>query len=202
VVALVLALGLQAGEVGAGSGFRIALAPAEIAVDDLGQVLLLLSLVAVFQQHRAQHPDAERGERLAVFAGGQLLVQHAGLGRGEAGAAIFGRPGGGGVALGRCGPHPDRLGVIGAGEGAAAPDGFRVGLGLGVAKLRGIVGFKPAAHFTPECVEVAAAEVGHGILPSGIGFSGATLASGAPRARKTNACLTYEQAVVADAIRL
>ena len=37
VIALVLALGLQAGEVGAGAGLGIALAPADLAAGDLGQ---------------------------------------------------------------------------------------------------------------------------------------------------------------------
>ena len=66
VVALVLAPGLQRREVGAGARLGIALAPADLALDDLRQVLGLLLLVGELQQHRAQHPDAERDQRRAV----------------------------------------------------------------------------------------------------------------------------------------
>ena len=45
VVALVLALGLQAGEVGAGAGLGVALAPAQLAADDRRQVLGFCSSV-------------------------------------------------------------------------------------------------------------------------------------------------------------
>ena len=65
MVALVLALGLQRGEVGAGAGLGIALAPADLAARDLGQEVLLLLLGAIFEQRRAEHRDAEAHQRIA-----------------------------------------------------------------------------------------------------------------------------------------
>jgi hypothetical protein len=65
MVAHVLALGLQAGEVGPGARLRIALAPADLAARDLGQEALLLLLGAVLQQRRPEHRDAEARQRAA-----------------------------------------------------------------------------------------------------------------------------------------
>ena len=92
VVAGILRGGLQAGEVGACTGFRIALAPADFAPHDLGQVLLLLRLRAVLQQGRAQHGDAEGVEGAAAPELSHFLAQHLGLRRAEAAAAVGGRP--------------------------------------------------------------------------------------------------------------
>ncbi len=49
MVALVLAAGGERREVGARSGLGVTLAPADLALDDLGQVFLLLILVAVLE---------------------------------------------------------------------------------------------------------------------------------------------------------
>src|SRR5690606_13869224 len=65
VIALVLAERLQRDEVAARSRLRIALAPADFAAGDLVEILLLLFLGAEVEQRRAEHPDAEAGERRA-----------------------------------------------------------------------------------------------------------------------------------------
>ena len=49
----------KAGQVGAGARLAVALAPADLAAHDRRQVLALLLLAAVLEQHRAEHPQAE-----------------------------------------------------------------------------------------------------------------------------------------------
>ena len=73
MVALVLALGLEPGEVGPGARLRIALAPADFAARDLRQEGVFLLLVAIFQQRRAEHRDAEAVKRVARADPRQLL---------------------------------------------------------------------------------------------------------------------------------
>ena len=92
MVALVLGLCLQRSKVGAGARLRIALAPADFATRDLGQVFLLLRLIAVFQQRRAEHPDAETVEGRAAFHRAHFFAQDFRFVLGEAAAAEFLRP--------------------------------------------------------------------------------------------------------------
>ena len=66
IVAVIDGRGGEAGEVGAGVGLRIALAPADFAARDLRQMRLLLFLGAIFQQRRPEHRDAEGIERAAT----------------------------------------------------------------------------------------------------------------------------------------
>ena len=63
MIALVLGLGLQARQVGSRARLRIALAPADFAARDLAADMLLLLLVAELEQRRAEHRDAEAGQR-------------------------------------------------------------------------------------------------------------------------------------------
>ena len=65
VVAPVLGLALQAGKVGAGAGFGIALGPAGLTVDDGADVLVFLLFITVFEDGRSQHPDANAVKRCA-----------------------------------------------------------------------------------------------------------------------------------------
>src|SRR3546814_16820622 len=65
MIALVVAECLQADEVAARSRFRIALAPANLAARDLGQIMDLLLFGAEFEQRRAEHPDADALQRRA-----------------------------------------------------------------------------------------------------------------------------------------
>ena len=91
VVAVQHRLGPQRGEVGAGVGLGIALAPDMLAGQDLRQEALLLRLGAVLDQQRAEHDDAVvvgAGDAVAlVFLGEDDL-----LGRRQAEPAIFLRP--------------------------------------------------------------------------------------------------------------
>src|SRR6185312_11260163 len=120
VVALVLAAGLQRGEVRPRARLGVALAPADLAVDDLRDVLGLLLFAGELQQHRPQHPQPERGERAAVA--GQLLLEDARLVGREAAAAVLLRPGRRGPAARGDAAHPDDLRIVGADELAPAPD--------------------------------------------------------------------------------
>jgi hypothetical protein len=88
VVALVLGLGLQRGEVGAGARLGEALAPAHFLPGDGADVLLLLLLVAVLEQGRAEHHRAHAADRVPGADAVHLLLQHARLGRREAAAAV------------------------------------------------------------------------------------------------------------------
>ena len=64
MVALVLAAGLQAGEVGAGARLGIALTPLLLAAGDAGQVARFLVLGAELQDGRADAHDAEAADRM------------------------------------------------------------------------------------------------------------------------------------------
>ncbi|KAK0334014.1 hypothetical protein LTR94_018300 [Friedmanniomyces endolithicus] len=79
VVAAILRLGLDRGQVGAGAGLGIALAPADFAAHDLGQEPLLLFFGPEGQKRRAQHPDAETGQGRLGLDAPQLRRQHLGL---------------------------------------------------------------------------------------------------------------------------
>ncbi len=80
IVAVAFGAGLERGEIGAGVRLGIALAPADQARRDLRQVLLLLRLVAVFEQRRPQHPDAEARQRRTRAHLRHLGAQHLVLG--------------------------------------------------------------------------------------------------------------------------
>ena len=123
MIALVLAFGLQAGEVGAGARLGIALAPAYLAAGDLGQIMLLLRLAAIFEQGRAEHRDAEAHQRIAGADPRHLLLQYLGLGRRQPAAAIFDRPIGHGPAARGHDLHPLFLRVALEDGIAAAPAG-------------------------------------------------------------------------------
>src|SRR4051812_11234366 len=75
VIAFVLAFGLQASEVRARAGLGIALAPTDLAAGDLGQESLLLLLAAIFQQRRAEHGNAEAGQRRAGIDARHFLLE-------------------------------------------------------------------------------------------------------------------------------
>ena len=92
MVARVLGAGREAGEVGAGIGFRIALAPADFAARDLGQMFELLLFAAVFQQRGPEHRNAEAVERVARPDRAHFLAQHLGFRRRQPAAAILLRP--------------------------------------------------------------------------------------------------------------
>src|SRR5260370_12896002 len=92
MIALVLGFGLQRGEIGAGVGFRIALAPADFSPGDLREIFSLLRLGAVFEQRRTEHPDAEARQRGTAMEPRPLLAQHLGFLALEPAAAILLRP--------------------------------------------------------------------------------------------------------------
>ena len=161
VIALVLGPGRERGEVGAGARLGEALAPAHLPGDDVGNVLLLLILGAVFQQGRAEHAHAHAADRVPGADGGHFLIQHPGfLGR-EAAAAVLGRPGGDAPALFA---HPLAPHRHVAGEFGAAGHGPRLGFGIMGQRL-GEIGFKPFARLRPETVQIGAAKVSHEYSP-------------------------------------
>src|SRR5262249_22327782 len=137
------------------AGLRIALAPADFAARDLGQVLELLRLVAVLEQRGAEHPDAKAVERRTATERAHFLAQHVGLVLGQATAAVFARPGGHRPpALGHAmEPGALRLGL----KLEVAPTPAGVGLARGGAAHFGrAVGFEPRAGLAAEGVDVGA----------------------------------------------
>src|SRR5580658_6497336 len=92
MIALVFAARAQACEIGAGAWFGIALAPADFAAHDFGQMLALLLLIAVFEHDGTQHRNAERGQRVARLDAAEFLVEDARFLRREPAAAILFRP--------------------------------------------------------------------------------------------------------------
>src|SRR5258708_9502269 len=88
VVATVLALGLQRGQVRAGAGLGKALAPADLAAGDGRDMALFLRLAAVFQQGRPEHHHAHAADGVPGPGRIHLLLQDARLGSVEATAAI------------------------------------------------------------------------------------------------------------------
>src|SRR5438128_167491 len=93
MVALVDGAGAQAGEVGAGAGLGIALAPDLVTAENLWQVPFLLVLRAPMNKGRPQeaHPDGPGQDR---GAGAEiLLVEDDLLHEADAAAAIFLGPG-------------------------------------------------------------------------------------------------------------
>jgi hypothetical protein len=73
VIAIQLGPGLQGGEVGAGAGLRVALAPPVLALEDARQEALLLLLVTEGVDHRRHHLQAE-GHHVADTAGRTLAL--------------------------------------------------------------------------------------------------------------------------------
>ncbi|MNN23784.1 hypothetical protein D3C81_1371920 [compost metagenome] len=155
MVALILGARLQRGQVGAGVGFGIALAPADFAARNPGQVFALLRLGAIFQQRGPEHGDAEALQRHAAMQPLHLGAQHPGLGRAQPRAtilawpfrnrpALFGHP---------LQPQPLRFRLVA--ELAAAPADVFLVLHR-QAHFRGAIGLQPGVCLLPErfqCVQ-------------------------------------------------
>ncbi len=154
VVALVLAEGLQADEIAARAGFRIALAPANFAARDRVQIVDLLLLGTELQQRGAEHPDAEAVERRARLDALHFLFEDLGLLGGQAGAAIGLRPVGDGVALRHAGIEPLLLGVVLEHRSCGRPS-RRPLVTHGLAHFGGAVRLQPFAHLGAESVQFA-----------------------------------------------
>ena len=153
VVAVALGAGLQRGEVRSGVRLGITLAPADQAGSDFRQMLLLLRLVAVFQQRRSEHPDAKTRQWRPRAHRRHLLAQHLVLGAIEPPAAIFLRPVRHGPALVAHPLEPDAL-RLGREFGiTAAPIGV-VLRGHRTPHLRRTIGLQPGAGFTAECFQI------------------------------------------------
>jgi hypothetical protein len=133
------------------------LAPAQLAPDDRRQVPLLLHLVAVFQERRAEHDHAHAADRVGRADRRHLLGQHLGLGATEPGAAIGLGPGRRAVAGGRHPFLPQRRVA-----GDLGPGRLGVGHRAGVTPQgRREVRLQPSPDLRPEGVQVIAAEIGH-----------------------------------------
>ena len=139
IVAVAFGAGLQRGEVGAGVGLGVALAPADQAGGDLRQMLGLLFLGAVFQQRRPKHPDAEARQRRPRAHRRHFLAQHLGFGAVEAAAAVLLRPVRHGPALVAHPLEPHLLRFGGELGVAAAPEHIVV-IGDRLAHLRRAIG--------------------------------------------------------------
>src|SRR4029434_2065463 len=84
-------LGLEGGEIRAGPGLGVALAPEILAVVDARQEAPLLGLGAEAQQHRRAHPEAERDQRRRGRVAA-LLLEDVALGHAPPRAAPLHRP--------------------------------------------------------------------------------------------------------------
>ena len=115
MIARVLGAGREAGEVGPGVRFGIALAPADLAAGDLGQMVQLLLFAAVFQQRRPEHRNAEAVQRVARPDRAHFFAQHLGFRRRQPATAIFLRPIGDGPAAFAHHLQPLRLRRVGIG---------------------------------------------------------------------------------------
>jgi hypothetical protein len=127
------------------------------AVDDVGDVLLLLGLGAVLQQGRAEHADAHADDGVHGADGRHLLLQGAGLVAGQAAAAVLGRPG-------RDAPTLGAHALLPEGEIAFRRLGrhdHRLERGEILAEGGGEIRLKPVAGFSPEAVESTVAKIGH-----------------------------------------
>ena len=153
IIAVAFGAGLQRGEVGAGIRLGITLAPADEARGDLGQMLLLLRLVAELEQRRPQHPDAEARQRRARADFCHLLAQHLVLGAIEAATAIFPGPVRHGPALVAHALEPDALRIRRKLRVAAAPEDVAIGRGR-LAHFRRAVRLQPGAGFLAELFEI------------------------------------------------
>ena len=98
VIAFVLGLGSQGGEIGSRPRFRIALAPPDVGVEDIRQEFLFLLFRAELHDYRSNHRDAERhNPRRAGLR--RLQVEYVTLRGGKFRAAKLRRPVRGGPAL-------------------------------------------------------------------------------------------------------
>ena len=144
-------LGLQPGEVGAGAGLGIALAPADLAARDLRQIMALLLLAAELEQRRPEHRDPEADERRPRADPRHLLLEHARFLRAEPAAAIILRPVGHGppALRRRLQPLPLRVRL----EGPVAPAPAIIVLRPDrLAHLRRAIRLQPGAGFGAEGV--------------------------------------------------
>src|SRR5579872_6250822 len=157
MITLVNGLGTKARKVGTRARFGIALAPADFALHDAGEKLLLLFLARIFEQNRPQHPDAERHQRRARLQTGEFLCKHPGFGVGEPAAAIFLGPGRCGPTLGGHAVEPELLFRILELGLAPAPDRIVVVVFDGgvAAHRRRAIGVEPATRFASEGLEIA-----------------------------------------------
>ena len=126
MIALQHRASLQPRQIGPGSRFAVALAPADFSTHDLRQMLLALRLGAVFQQHRPQHRQPHAAQRRAAIQRLHFLIHHRGFHLSEATAAVLLRPGRRGPALFRHAVEPDLLFGILVHRGLAAGDDFVV----------------------------------------------------------------------------
>ena len=163
MIALVLAFGLDTGQIRPGTRLGIALTPADFTAGDRGQIMQFLFMRAKVQQGGPKHPDAKALQRVARLDPVHLFFEDLFLRAVQAGAAILGRPD-------RCGPalltHPLQpelaLGIL---EGLAptAPNDLVI-LHRGPHGGRAIF-LQPGARFRPESVQCRIHSVCHHLSP-------------------------------------
>src|SRR5262249_47733654 len=93
VVAAVFGARAHAGEIGAGAGLRIALAPTNLTARHFRQVLALLHLCTELEQYRTKHRDAKTAQRRPRFDRSQRLLYRPVALVPESAAAVPLRPG-------------------------------------------------------------------------------------------------------------
>ena len=152
VIALVVGARLERRQIGAGAWLGIALAPANLAAHDLRNVLLLLFLVAVLEQCRSEHRDAEGRERQTALELRHLFAQHARFILVESAAAVGLRPFGNCPAARRHLLEPHALGVAFELHASSAPAHI-VFLGDWLAHFLRTIRFEPGARLDAKSLE-------------------------------------------------
>ena len=148
VVAPILRPSAQAGQIAAGAGFAVALAPFHCRSGDARQVGLLLQVGAELKQGGAEHAGAEAGQRRAGVNAAHFLQQDQVLLLAEGRAAVLLRPVRHGPALLDHQVQPR--------QGVPVPDldlGAAVGYGAGAAGAGGAVRRQPGSRLRPEILK-------------------------------------------------
>ena len=134
VIPPVLAFRLERSEIRPGTRLGIALAPADFATRDTGQMLCLLLMRAIGKQGGAEHRDTEIVQGLAGIDCLSLVIENLGLFGRKSRSAIF------------LGPAWHRIAL---GQRALEPYFLRLGLELPLAPTPALIfgGYIPVAHF-------------------------------------------------------
>ncbi len=137
-------LGADGGEVGAGAGLGVALAPLLVDLEDLGEEACLLLVGAELDQRRAEQLLAEVVDGLGRIGAGVLLIEDRLLREAEPAAAVLGGPAEAGPAVLGEVLVPGEALVVRVLAAAGAADTLEVG------PLAGEVLVEPAAHLFAE----------------------------------------------------
>ena len=192
MITLVFAARLQAGEVRSRARLRIPLAPAGLALQDVGDEAQLLFVITELEQRRAEHPEAEREERRARLDAAHFLFQHARLRAAQAAAAILLGPFRRGPAL-LAHPVEPEFGfrVL---EGGITPAPHNLVIRHRRAHRGRAILLQPLAGVGAERLELLGIVIGHRLTPSDGAVFGATLSPRPASAKRSRGVRMHQAA--------